>query len=820
MKGDLLIRHHLRPRLKLFVPEESVMPFPLKYVDVTRKTQTTLESPSEKSIEDYWNVPFRESAGGDPKPQDRSLSDYWTGHTTFILLRHPPPPGQEWVLGRLVRKQKSLRPPTIWPEIWSTLSPKQKEQARVEWIKEKPRLEEAQAARGFKFVPEEDEEFIKIVNDARLRLAPHEAPAMPCLPLGCNAGYIDLAGGDPCFDARGGKRDKSNRRQHTDHTAPKGYASVEQFALVHTPIQIGKAMRIPDARKAVDDEWQAHEQKRTWNINKVRPKAEVIAEAEKKNMSVHFGRLMDLCHLKHAELSPELQKYKGRVVFRGDQVKDETGYCAVFTEQGASASQMAAAKFLDTIARMPGMKGQAADAVKAYTQVPLNQAPKLLGLPRDECPETWISLPPSRQPASWRNIIDPVCPLERNLYGHPLAGLLWERHLEDALMKLQWEKIPGWECLYVHRKERLFLSVYVDDFKMVGKSENLSAMWKKIRKDISLEPETELAENVYLGCNQREVQPELQLLEDKNTLFKKLTIHAIAEGDPCEESKAHGGKGQTGKDKKPNAGMNLAGGDPCREIKSAGGDSSKSRESYPPADISKTRAWNYDMKGHAEQCVNRWCELAEKEIKDIPVVGTPCIDDHNLRPEDFVEKGVLSHVCARVVMKCLYLARIGRPDILYAINVLARSVTKWTRACDKRLERLIAYIHKTKDFVQHCFVGDEAQSCKIGLFCDASFAADLSDSKSTTGALLCVFGPSTFVPITWVCKKHGAISHSSTEAEVIALDAALRLEGLPALMLWDTVVEVLSPNKVNQDKKSLALGDQSRGSIEKINQNR
>ena len=64
-----------------------------------------------------------------------------------------------------------------------------------------------------------------------------------------------------------------------------------------------------------------------------------------------------------------------------------------------------------------------------------------------------------------------------------------------------------------------------------------------------------------------------------------------------------------------------------------------SRESYPLAEISRTRAWNYDMIGHAEQCVSRWCELANKEFKDIPVVGTPCIDDHNLRPEDFVEKG-------------------------------------------------------------------------------------------------------------------------------------------------------------------------------------
>ena len=126
--------------------------------------------------------------------------------------------------------------------------------ARAEWIKEKPKLEEAQAARGFKHVPAEDEEYVRIINDARLRLAPHEAPAMPCLPLGC------YAGGDPSFSARG---EKSHRRPHQDHTAPKGYASVIQFALVHTPIQIGKAMRIPDAKKAVDDEWSGHERKYT-----------------------------------------------------------------------------------------------------------------------------------------------------------------------------------------------------------------------------------------------------------------------------------------------------------------------------------------------------------------------------------------------------------------------------------------------------------------------------------------------------------------------------------------------------------------------------
>ena len=161
--------------------------------------------------------------------------------------------------------------------------------------------------------------------------------------------------------------------------------------MVHMPIPINKANKIPDAKAAVDAEWQAHMDKKPWDVTKVRPKAEVIAEANAKNESVHFGYRMDLCHLKHAELDPSLQKYKGRVVFRGDRVRDETGYFAVFIEQGAPASQMSAAKILDTIARMPRMSGQAADAVKAYTQVSLHRAHHLLGLPKEKCPYTWIT---------------------------------------------------------------------------------------------------------------------------------------------------------------------------------------------------------------------------------------------------------------------------------------------------------------------------------------------------------------------------------------------------------------------------------------------
>ena len=56
---------------------------------------------------------------------------------------------------------------------------------------------------------------------------------------------------------------------------------------------------------------------------------------------------------------------------------------------------------------------------------------------------------------------------------------------------------------------------------------------------------------------------------------------------------------------------------------------------------------------------------------------------------------------------------------------------------------------------------------------------------------MCVFGSHTFVPTSWMCKKQTAVSHSSTESEIISLDTGLRLDGLPALELWDLIVFVL-----------------------------
>ena len=123
----------------------------------------------------------------------------------------------------------------------------------------------------------------------------------------------------------------------------------------------------------MEKEWEKLKKNPVWQLTKVRNKKEVIEEARNKGRTVHFASLMDLCHLKKSELEPRYQKYKGRVVLRGD----DSGSYAVFTEQGSSASQMTAAKVMDVISRLPGCAGQAADAVSAYTMVKMEDAPSL-----------------------------------------------------------------------------------------------------------------------------------------------------------------------------------------------------------------------------------------------------------------------------------------------------------------------------------------------------------------------------------------------------------------------------------------------------------
>ena len=85
--------------------------------------------------------------------------------------------------------------------------------------------------------------------------------------------------------------------------------------------------------------------------------------------------------------------------------------------------------------------GEEADAVSAYTQA------KLGG------PDTWITIPYEYWPAEWKKKYKwedkPVVRLVLNLYGHPLAGLYWERHCQSALLKLGFQLVKGLSLIHI-----------------------------------------------------------------------------------------------------------------------------------------------------------------------------------------------------------------------------------------------------------------------------------------------------------------------------------------------------------------------------------
>ena len=152
---------------------------------------------------------------------------------------------------------------------------------------------------------------------------------------------------------------------------------------------------------------------------------------------------------------------------------------------------------------------------------------------------------------------------------------------------------------------------------MVGKVQNTAAMWKKKNRDI--DDPTSYLDHANLGCTQRECEPNEAIIEQYTQMFES-RISAGATKKLLGWQKRH----------------------------------------------AQIAAWSYDMEGHAQQCVERYCELAKK-VEQLSKISHPCLDDHQFKKEKLESVGDLSEVCSQIVLKCLYWARIGRPDILWSV---------------------------------------------------------------------------------------------------------------------------------------------------------
>ena len=323
-----------------------------------------------------------------------------------------------------------------------------------------------------------------------------------------------------------------------------------------------------------------------------------------------------------------------------------------------------------------------------------------------------------------------------------MSGKYWGNHFTEKVISAGFRKMMGWECLFVHDELKLILSVYVDDFKLVGPSGNLTAGWKRLTDTgLELDPAEPLGD--YLGCGQFPVN-----VSPTEAQRRLENVHPLAE----ESHKTlHDNERTTGK--------------PVRAIR-------------------------YDMFGFFQQCIDVYCLHAKTDRSKLRPAKTPSVDDHALTDEDRASPGVLEQDAAKIIMKMLYGARLVRYELLWPICSIARMVSKWSRAEDKRLYRLICYLNSTTDHTLESFVGDHPHCCHVMLYTDADFAGDTQTSKSTSGCYVAIVGPNTFAPITAMCKKQTCVSHSSTESEIVAAEYAVRTEGLQILTFWEHVVQL------------------------------
>ena len=110
--GEFIYRHHVGPRVKLYM--SSTFLIPISTSKLSEQHYTSLDVLLEKNIEDFWNV-----------DGERELSNAWRSSTRFVLLKERPPEGYTWCEARLTRKQHTSR-----SDVWTRLSDAAKKKAK------------------------------------------------------------------------------------------------------------------------------------------------------------------------------------------------------------------------------------------------------------------------------------------------------------------------------------------------------------------------------------------------------------------------------------------------------------------------------------------------------------------------------------------------------------------------------------------------------------------------------------------------------------------------------------------------------------------
>ena len=188
----------------------------------------------------------------------------------------------------------------------------------------------------------------------------------------------------------------------------------------------------------------------------------------------------------------------------------------------------------------------------------------------------------------------------------------------------------------------------------------------------------------------------------------------------------------------------------------------------------------FRMPEYAEQIVQTYCELTGTTPDKLRQVTTPSLAESAMTDEEISMPGELHDSASRILMRCLWLARLCRADISFAVTRLASRVTRWTAWEDRQTLRLVSYIHHTRDL-----------------------AACPYTSRSTSGIVVHIGTGQSAFPVMWQSRKQTSVARSTPEAEMISMASALFSEVINLQTFLQSVSKGTVPIIFFQDNETV-----------------
>lgn len=370
-----------------------------------------------------------------------------------------------------------------------------------------------------------------------------------------------------------------------------------------------------------------------------------------------------------------------------------------------------------------------------------------------------------------------------NLYGIKGAGDIWQEVGEKRIFCVGWEPVSheDWKDVCFHPKYKAYLEVYVDDFKMAAPEKHIHMLWSQLRELIVLDAVERDAR--FLGGDTKwfestagEMKEMLEwhpsydrrphlTKDDINGEISEWTIDPTRKvrgkvydlqsfvdscvGNYCELGNIAKSKLRTldtpfiDETKDPSGFEIMVRVDAEHQDDSLNVKRANQALAKEAAEIAKR------LRDKKRTAVTSASSSSASGSPGPTASGSPeQFDPYAADPEDppAPETCALADVALKVNMKNMWVGRYARRDIGRAVGHLATKVSRWTPPQDKKLHRLMSYMHHSREFRQIGFIGAELEDLRLGLFADADFPGDKATMTGTSGIFMAIYGPNSFFP--------------------------------------------------------------------------